>query len=68
MSAAQRVVIKVGSSTLSASGGGLDRGFVDALVDQIAEVKSAGHAVVLVSSGAIAAGARADIVLLHICV
>jgi glutamate 5-kinase len=50
---AGRVVVKVGSSSLTTAAGGLDRTRVDALVDALAAV--AGE-VVLVSSGAIAAG------------
>jgi glutamate 5-kinase len=51
-----RVVAKVGSSSLRAAGGGLDRGLVTALVDQIAGLRADGIQVVLVSSGAVAAG------------
>lgn len=53
---AARVVVKVGSSSLTLSAGGLDVGRIDALVDQIAARRQAGHQVVLVSSGAIATG------------
>ena len=56
MNAPQRIVIKVGSSTLAGEVGGIDRGYVTDLVDQVAGVVSAGAQVVLVSSGAIAAG------------
>lgn len=54
--AARRVVVKVGSSSLSTAAGGLDRARVDALVDALASFASANREVVLVSSGAIAAG------------
>jgi glutamate 5-kinase len=54
--AAHRIVVKVGSSTLSSAGGGIDRAFVASLVSQIAEIVRGGSQVVLVSSGAIAAG------------
>ncbi|MFI0965108.1 glutamate 5-kinase [Streptomyces sp. NPDC021080] len=54
--AARRVVVKVGSSSLTSAAGGLDSDRVDALVDVIARARSAGTEVVLVSSGAIAAG------------
>ncbi|MEE1928399.1 glutamate 5-kinase [Streptomyces sp. TRM 70351] len=51
---ARRVVVKVGSSSLTTAAGGLDADRVDALVDVLA---AHGHKdVVLVSSGAIAAG------------
>lgn len=52
----KRVVVKIGSSTLAAPSGGLDRDLARALVGQIAELRDAGHFPVLVSSGAIAAG------------
>jgi glutamate 5-kinase len=54
--AARRVVVKVGSSSLTSSGGGLDGVRVDALVDVLADRVGAGSEIVLVSSGAIAAG------------
>ncbi|MCW2839128.1 MAG: glutamate 5-kinase [Aeromicrobium sp.] len=51
-----RIVVKVGSSSLSTAGGGLDGERVDALVDALAAARARGDEVVLVSSGAIAAG------------
>jgi len=51
-----RTVVKIGSSSLTTSGGGLDGAQVDALVDAIAAARLRGDEVVLVSSGAIAAG------------
>ncbi|HET6350833.1 MAG TPA: glutamate 5-kinase [Coriobacteriia bacterium] len=51
-----RVVIKVGSSTLSAGSGGIDEAYATTLVDQIVRVREAGKQPVLVSSGAIPAG------------
>ncbi len=53
---ARRVVVKVGSSSLTSLSGGLDATRLDALVDALAARRSAGAQVVLVSSGAIAAG------------
>ncbi|MEU6235515.1 glutamate 5-kinase [Kitasatospora sp. NPDC047058] len=55
---ARRIVVKVGSSSLTTAAGGLDADRVDALVDALAKVRSRPDApeVVLVSSGAIAAG------------
>src|SRR5204863_2774977 len=50
---ARRIVVKVGSSALTTAAGGLARTQVDALVDALAAVTGE---VVLVSSGAIAAG------------
>jgi glutamate 5-kinase len=55
---ARRVVVKVGSSSLASPEGGLAVDRVDALVDAIADRLGAGTQVVLVSSGAIAAGLR----------
>ncbi len=54
---ARRVVVKVGSSSLtSPDGGHIDRSRLVDLVDLVAERRVAGCQVVLVSSGAIAAG------------
>src|SRR3954452_16262027 len=53
---ARRVVVKIGSSSITSASGGLDGGRVDAVVDAIAQRRSVGVEVVLVSSGAIAAG------------
>ena len=53
---AARVVVKVGSSSLTTAEGGIDPGRVRALVDTLATVRARGAEVVLVSSGAIAAG------------
>ena len=53
---APRVVVKVGSSSLTRRGGGVDEGRVDALIGTLADRVLAGHQVVLVSSGAIATG------------
>jgi glutamate 5-kinase len=53
---ARRVVVKVGSSSLTTAAGGIDEQRVDALVDVLAGHARDGREVVLVSSGAIAAG------------
>ncbi|MGW9359853.1 glutamate 5-kinase [Streptomyces diastaticus] len=54
---AHRIVVKVGSSSLTTASGGLDADRVDALVDVLARARSGGaREIVLVSSGAIAAG------------
>ncbi len=53
---AQRIVVKVGSSSLTRTGGGLDAARIEALVAELARRHGAGHQVVLVSSGAIASG------------
>jgi glutamate 5-kinase len=56
VTAAKRVVVKVGSSSLTTAAGGIDPDRVRALVDALAGAHAAGTEVVLVSSGAIAAG------------
>ncbi|RYY42577.1 MAG: glutamate 5-kinase, partial [Actinomycetales bacterium] len=52
----RRVVVKVGSSSLTSSTGHLDPAKVDVVVEALAAARRAGDEVVLVSSGAIAAG------------
>ena len=56
VAAARRVVVKVGSSSLTSADGHLADDRVDALVDALAGLRHADREVVLVSSGAIAAG------------
>jgi glutamate 5-kinase len=56
ISHAKRLVIKVGSALLTNDGAGIDRQAIDAWVEQIAKLLSAGKEVVLVSSGAVAEG------------
>lgn len=56
IAAARRIVIKVGSSSLTTLDGGLDEAKLIALTDVIGARRAAGHEVILVSSGAIAAG------------
>jgi glutamate 5-kinase len=53
---AKRVVVKVGSSSLTTAAGGLDPERLADLADVLAAVRRRGTEVVLVSSGAIAAG------------
>lgn len=54
---AKRIVVKVGSSSLTGSAGaGLDSKAVDLLVDAVASAKARGIDVLVVTSGAIAAG------------
>ncbi|WP_114422808.1 glutamate 5-kinase [Nocardioides houyundeii] len=53
---ARRVVVKVGSSSLTTRAGGLDPDRIADLADVLADVRERGAEVVLVSSGAIAAG------------
>ncbi len=56
VSAASRVVVKVGSTSLTTAEGGIDPERVRTLVDVLAGVRARGAELVLVSSGAIAAG------------
>ena len=53
---AETLVIKVGSSLLASIQGGLDTPFIARLVGQLADLSEKGRKVVLVSSGAVAAG------------
>ncbi|GAA4283958.1 glutamate 5-kinase [Brevibacterium daeguense] len=53
---AKRVVVKVGSSSLTSVAGGLHEDNLRALTDVLAAHRGAGHEVILVSSGAISAG------------
>ena len=56
VSTAARIVVKVGSSSLTTAEGRIDPDRVKALVNTLAGVRARGAEVVLVSSGAIAAG------------
>lgn len=56
LSRAKRVVVKVGSSSLTTVDGGISVAGLESLVDACQQLRSAGTDVVLVSSGAIAAG------------
>jgi glutamate 5-kinase len=53
---ARRVVVKVGSSSLTTGAGGIDPQRIEQLVGVLARARLAGREIVLVSSGAIAAG------------
>ncbi|WP_051209364.1 glutamate 5-kinase [Propionicicella superfundia] len=53
---ARRIVVKVGSSSLTANGGALDGARLTALADALAAARKDGREVVLVTSGAVAAG------------
>ena len=52
----KRIVIKIGSSSLTNNAGGLSHEKVEKYVEAIANLSNSGHEVVLVSSGAVAAG------------
>ena len=56
LQSSRRWVIKIGSSLLTDNGKGLDRQAINGWVAQMAELVKQGHEVVLVSSGAVAAG------------
>lgn len=51
-----RITIKIGSNVLTRQDGSLDVTRMSALVDQIAELRTMGHEIILVSSGAVASG------------
>lgn len=54
--ATKRIVVKVGTSSISHPNGRLDFGQLERLVRQIADLENAGYRMLLVSSGAIGAG------------
>lgn len=56
LSSARRVVVKIGSALLTNDGRELDEAAIGGWVDQIAALHQQGKEVVLVSSGAVAAG------------
>ncbi len=56
ISKARRVVIKIGSAVLTSSGEGLDQKKIEQLAGEIASIMDQYREVILVSSGAIAAG------------
>jgi glutamate 5-kinase len=58
LTAARRVVLKIGSALLVADDGEIRRVWLDALVDDIARCRRRGQEVIIVSSGAIAVGRR----------
>ena len=54
-----RLVAKIGTSSITDALGVIDEAVVDALCDQLAALRAAGHEVILVSSGAVSAGVAA---------
>lgn len=52
----RRIVVKIGSSLLTANGQGLDIAAISHWAGQIASLHNAGHEIILVSSGAVAEG------------
>ncbi|MCL7747118.1 glutamate 5-kinase [Halalkalibacter alkaliphilus] len=55
----QRLVVKIGSSSLTTKHGALSMEKVTEFVKAIAQLKQAGHEVIVISSGAVAAGFKA---------
>ena len=56
IASSRRWVVKVGSALLTDDGRGLDEAMIATLVSQLARLRDAGNEIVLVSSGAVAAG------------
>ncbi len=56
LTACKRIVVKIGSSLLTANGQGLDLDAISHWANQIANLHNAGHEIILVSSGAVAEG------------
>ena len=54
----KRVVIKLGSSIITKNGEGIDKAQLQSIIEQIAELSAMKKEIVLVSSGAIAAGLK----------
>ena len=54
----KRIVVKIGSSVLTREDNGIDPVFIDGLADQVAAMRQDGREIVIVTSGAIAAGRR----------
>ena len=51
-----RIVVKIGTSSLTDASGSIDRSAIDKLAAEVGEQRAAGHDVVVVTSGAISAG------------
>lgn len=54
-----KVVVKIGSSSLTRADGGIDHDAISRLCDDVADVVKQGHQPIVVSSGAVAAGVGA---------
>lgn len=52
----QRIVVKIGSSSLTNSKGSIDEAKIREHVQAISVLKKAGHEMILITSGAVAAG------------
>ncbi len=55
----RRIVVKIGSGVLTSAGNGLDPAVIGRLSAEVAQLKANGHELILVSSGAVAAGRQA---------
>lgn len=53
-----RIVVKIGSSSLTSDEGGLNLEAINFFAGELAALREAGHEVLLVTSGAVAAGFR----------
>ena len=51
-----RIVVKIGTSSLTDATGAIDRGAVAKTAEEVADLRAAGHLVMVVTSGAISAG------------
>jgi len=51
-----RVVVKIGTSSLTDEDGVIDSGVIEKVAEEVAALRSRGHEVTIVTSGAIAAG------------
>jgi len=58
LAAGKRIVVKIGSALLVAKSGAIHKKWLQALADDVARCRARGQEVILVSSGAIAAGRR----------
>ena len=56
VSAASRIVVKIGSSSLTRADGGLDLNRIDAVARPVSRWRGRDREVIIVSSGAVAAG------------
>jgi glutamate 5-kinase len=54
-----RVVVKIGTSSLTDDAGRINHSMIASLVEQVTQLRSAGHEVLVVTSGAVAAGVAA---------
>ncbi len=52
----KKIVVKIGTSLIATSSGRLNSDWIESLVNQVAALKKQGHQVLIVTSGAIAAG------------